>query len=285
MGMDEKLPAETTIGRVRLAVSSLDRAVQFYTDRLGFRLHRRQNGAAELGAGERDLVELVEQPDAKRVLGTTGLYHFAVLTPSRRALAKSLRRIAETRTPVQGFADHGVSEAIYLPDPDGNGIEIYRDRPREEWPLRDGRLAMVTDPLDLDGILSELDGRDELGEGLEPGTVIGHVHLHVRDIAEAEAFYCGVLGFDLVQRYGHTASFVSAGGYHHHLGLNTWAGVGAPPPPPEAVGLRWFEVVLPDRMSMQAVVERARAAGHRAEEHESGVLVRDPSGNGVLLVG
>src|SRR5262249_53780909 len=156
--------------------------------------------------------------------------------------------------------DHLVSEALYLDDPDGNGIEIYRDRPRAEWPRSGGRIRMATDPLDLDGIVAELDRDDRPWDGLAPATVIGHVHLHVADLRAAEAFYHGVLGFDIITNYGGSALFVSAGGYHHHLGLNTWAGVGAPPSPADAAGLRRFAVVLPDPGALEQVAARVRQA-------------------------
>jgi len=154
--MPESIHPDAKIGAVHLTVANLDRSLDFYQNQLGFKLHRREGDTARLGAGGRDLLVLTQIPEAPHPRGTTGLYHFAILVPSRLELARSLRRIAETRTPVQGFSDHLVSEAIYLPDPDGNGIEIYRDRPRDEWPRDDGRLRMATDPLDIDGILAEL---------------------------------------------------------------------------------------------------------------------------------
>ena len=289
--MSESIHPDTTIGAVHLTVSNLDRSLSFYQQALGFIVHRREGDTAHLGvggpaqqeAGGPDLLVLTQRPDARRARGTTGLYHFAVLVPSRLELAQSLRRIGETRTPVQGFSDHLVSEAIYLSDPDDNGIEIYRDRPRSEWPHLDGQLQMATDPLDVDGVLAELAGHDEPWRGLHPQTVIGHMHLHVADIAKAEAFYCGVLGFDLMLRYGSSASFVSAGGYHHHIGLNTWAGVGAPPPPSDAIGLRYFVVRLPNGVELSRVADRVRQAGSDREETQEGMFVRDPSQNGVLL--
>ena len=273
----------TSIGRVSLKVADLERSLDFYQCSLGFGVYDRENGRASLGAGRMDLLDLVEEAGARQARGTTGLYHFAVLVPTRKELATSLRNILETGTPVQGFADHLVSEAIYLPDPDGNGIEIYRDRPRDQWPREGGRLRMATDPLDLDGLMSELEGHNGSWNGLHPETVIGHMHLHVRDISEAEGFYHDVLGFDLVLRYGPSASFLSAGGYHHHLGVNTWAGAGAPPPPEDAVGLRWYEIRIPDQDDLDRVTEQARQAGHALEEREDGLFMRDPSGNGVLL--
>src|SRR5205085_2171022 len=192
----------------------------------------------------------------------------------------ALRRLVETRTVMQGFADHGVSEALYLADPDGNGIEIYRDRPREEWPVIEGQLRMTTDPMDVDGVLGEL--RD--GEAVEPhmpsATRMGHVHLQVSDLAAAEQFYVNVLGFDLMQRYGRGAIFVSAGGYHHHVGLNTWAGVGAPPPPAGSAGLQQYVLRLPNQNAVDDVLQRLREVGWPTEarsRREDGWLIRDPS--------
>jgi catechol 2,3-dioxygenase len=274
---------DTTIGYVHLTIANLNRALTFYQDKLGFQLHRRNGDTAYLGAGGPDLLVLTEQPGARSVSGVTGLYHFAILTPSRVALAQSLRHLAETRTPLQGFSDHLVSEALYLADPDGNGIEIYRDRPRAEWPRQNGQLQMATDPLDIEGILAELGPQPEPWSGLQPETIIGHVHLHVATIPAAEAFYMDTLGFDPILRYGPSASFVSAGGYHHHLGLNTWAGVNAPPPPPDAVGLRYFTINLPDAAALAAVVERVEGAGVAFQEKDEVVFLRDPSQNGVVL--
>ncbi|MCK6626032.1 MAG: VOC family protein [Anaerolineae bacterium] len=273
----------TTIGYVHLIVANLDRSLAFYQENLGFQLHRRDGDTAYLGAGGPDLLVLTEQPGARTVSGVTGLYHFAILTPSRLALAQSLRHLAETRTPLQGFSDHLVSEAIYLADPDGNGIEIYRDRPRSEWPRQNGQLQMATDPLDVQGILAELETQPAPWAGLEPETTIGHVHLHVATIPSAEAFYVETLGFDLIMRYGPSASFVSAGGYHHHLGLNTWAGVNAPPPPPDAAGLRYFTINLPEASALAAVVERIQQAGLAFQEKDGVVFLRDPAQNGVVL--
>jgi catechol 2,3-dioxygenase len=203
--------------------------------------------------------------------------------PSRVELAKSLKRLAETQYPVQGFADHLVSEAIYLPDPDGNGIEIYRDRPRSEWPRLDGQIRMATDPLDLDGLMSELEGHEEAWTGMNSQTVLGHMHLHVGNLPQANAFYGDIIGLDLIMRFGGAALFMSAGGYHHHLGLNTWAGVNAPPPPPDAIGLRYFSMKLPQANEIGAIADRARGNGGSIEETENGVLLRDPFQNGVML--
>jgi catechol 2,3-dioxygenase len=211
-------------------------------------------------------------------------------------LARSLWRLAVTRWPLDGASDHLVSEALYLSDPDGNGIEIYCDRPRAEWPRSDGQLRMATIPLDLDDLLGELgdlSARRGLPAGgadasappdtVAAGTRIGHVHLQVSELRPAEEFYSGVLGFDVTVRGYPGALFVSAGGYHHHIGLNTWNSAGAQPPPARSVGLRDFEVVLSDERALEELLERVRAAGLHPESADGGALVRDPSGNGVLL--
>lgn len=271
------------IGAVHLTISDLRRSVRFYETHLGFTVHRRDDRSASLGAGGPDLLILSPCERAPRVRGTTGLYHFAILVPSRLDLAHALRRLVATDTIMQGAADHGVSEALYLADEDGIGIEIYRDRPRDRWPMAGGQLRMGADPMDLEALLSEA-GRADSTTGLKAGTVIGHVHLHVPDLEGAHAFYAGLLGFELMQRYGPSALFVAAGGYHHHIGLNTWAGVGAPPPPPGAIGLKHFVVQLPDAEALAAVVGRVRAAGIVPEPVEGGLLIHDPAKNAILLL-
>ena len=277
---------ETDIGTVRLTVADLPRSRGFYERALGLRATNREDGSVALGVdGEPALIELTADaaapPLARRA---TGLYHLAVLLPSRRDLAVALRRLADARVPLDGASDHLVSEALYLHDPDGNGIEIYRDRPREEWPHVDGSLEMATLPLDIDDILTELPPASAKDAVVPAGTRIGHVHLQVADLDAAEGFYSGVLGFDVMVKGYAGALFVSAGGYHHHLGLNTWQSLGAGAPPPGAIGLRSFEVALPDADELERVLERVREAGIEAERSGPAVLVRDPSGNVVRLV-
>jgi len=277
------LPTTLTLGQVHLTVANLDRSLAFYQNGLGFRLHRREGATAYLGAGEHDLLALTENTDAKPYARRTGLYHFAVLVPSRFELARSLQRLSLSQTPVQGFSDHLVSEAIYLADPDLNGIEIYRDRPRDQWQDEQGRFRMGSEPLDLDGILAELHGREaEPWHGLAAGTTLGHMHLKVADIAATRAFYCDLLRFDLMASW-HNALFVSAGGYHHHLGLNTWESAGAPPPPPEATGLNYFTIQIPNRAERESVLDRVRAGGGIIEEHPLGLLTRDPAQNALVF--
>ena len=282
--MTTTLPAEAVLGYIYLTVSNMQRALDFYQNSLGMHLHWRDGQAAGLGAGRQDLLRLLENPAARLAPRTTGLYHFALLTPSRVELARVLRQIIRTEAPIQGFSDHGVSEAIYLADPDGNGIEIYRDRPREEWPFQNGMLEMLVDPLDIQALLGELNGMSEDWAGLDPATTLGHVHLHVSELAVAESFYRDVIGFELMQRFGAQASFLSAGGYHHHLGINTWAGVGAPKPPPDSVGLRWYVIVLPTEESLDRIVAGAQEAGVPLQKRDDGVHLHDPSGNGILLM-
>jgi catechol 2,3-dioxygenase len=238
------LPADAHIGQVSLTVRDLDRSLLFYRDVLGFEEARRDGRVSFLGApGGRVIIELHERTDTvPKPRRSSGLFHFAILVPSRAALGRSFRRLAEKRWPISGASDHLVSEALYLDDPDGLGIEIYRDRPRESWQkLMSGEIAMATDPLDLQSVHDE-PGAETPWQGLDAGTVMGHVHLHVPHLDTAEAFYCGQIGFDPILRRYPGALFVSAGGYHHHLGLNTWAGVGAPPPPENAAGIRSFTI-------------------------------------------
>jgi len=283
--MTDSISPLTTIGALALTVSDLDRALDFYQNKLGLSLIERIGDTAHLGSGGRAWLTLTGVPGARKVGRTSGLYHFAVLVPTRFHLAQVLRSLAEGGASFQGAADHGVSEALYLADPDGNGIEVYIDRDPAEWP-RDaqGNLEMVTEGLDLDGLLAELQRDPSPWKGLPAETRVGHVHLHVGNLARAEEFYNGILGLNLVQRYGSAAAFLAAGNYHHHVGINTWAGAGAPQPPPGSVGLRWFELRLPDAAALEQVAARVRAAGITPEERPDGLLLHDPSGNGVVLV-
>jgi catechol 2,3-dioxygenase len=278
-----RIHPETRLGYVHLTVSDLDRSLEFYQRSLGLQIHRCEGDTVHLGAGRGDLLRLSVSPGARRVSGSAGLYHFALLVPSRQELAQSLRRVVETAAPIQGFADHLVSEAIYLVDPDDNGIEIYRDRPRSDWQYGpDGRLKMDTLALDAHGLLA-LAEEGEAQLGLHPDTVLGHMHLHVADLAAAERFYRDVLGFDLVFSDGRSASFLSAGGYHHHIGINTWAGVGAPPQPADALGMRHFGVTLPDQAELDRLMERLAGAAASFDQRDDGLLVRDPSQNRILF--
>jgi catechol 2,3-dioxygenase len=276
---------DTAMGSVHLTVADVERSRSFYERVIGLSSVELEDGAVGLGVpGERLLVVLHGDPAAPPLnRRATGLFHLAILVPSRRDLAFALARLAEARWPLDGASDHLVSEALYLSDPDGNGIEIYRDRPRDEWPRRDGQLEMATLPLDLDSVLGELSGATELQSRAPAGTRIGHVHLQVADLARAEEFYGGVLGFDVMVRGYPGALFVSAGGYHHHLGLNTWHSAGSSPPAAGAIGLRHYEVELPDRAALDAALDRVRTAGIAVAARDGGALVRDPAGIAVLL--
>jgi catechol 2,3-dioxygenase len=280
-----RIHPNTSIGTVRLTIADLGRSRRFYEQVIGLSATEQQDGTLALGvAGERPLLELTGDPAAPALdRHATGLYHLAILMPSRRDLALALARLGEARWPLDGASDHLVSEALYLSDPDGNGIEIYRDRPREEWRQANGQLEMNTLPLDLRSVLAELAGVDRPDPLAPPGTRIGHVHLQVSDLDQAEQFYSAMLGFDVMVRGYPGALFVSAGGYHHHLGLNTWQSRGAAPPAAGAVGLRSFEVVVPTAEERATVLERVRRGGIPVEEQANGSLLRDPSGNALLL--
>jgi catechol 2,3-dioxygenase len=277
-----KLPTTLRLGAVHLTVTDLDRSVAFYENAIGLRLQRREGGVAAMGVGEEELLVLYEEPGARRTGRHAGLYHYALLFTSRKELAHAALCLAAMQTPIQGASDHGTHEAIYLPDPDGNGIELAADRPREAWP-RPLDYAGGPHPLDIDSLLAAVAGEEPRGEA-GPGLVIGHVHLHVGDLERGLGFYRDVLGFELMTFMPGAAAFVSAGGYHHHLGFNVWRGAGVPPVPEGRVGLRHWTVVLGDPEEVAAVRERVLAASIVTEEREGGFLVRDPWGIAVLFV-
>jgi catechol 2,3-dioxygenase len=280
------IAAGTAMGTVSLTVSDLERARTFYERVLGLRPQELEDGDLLFGPPDGPGLVRVHGDASARALDrrATGLYHLAILVPSRRDLADALVRLAQTRWPLDGVADHLVSEALYLSDPDGNGIEIYRDRPREEWHYTGGQLEMSTLALDLDDLAGELSDAPAPQPEAPAGTIVGHVHLQVSDIPRTEAFYHGILGFDVTTRGYPGALFVSAGGYHHHLGLNTWHSRGSAPAAPGTVGLRAYEVVLPDQAELARVLTRIEAAGLVPEPTGDGVTaVRDPSGNVVHL--
>jgi catechol 2,3-dioxygenase len=269
-----RLPATLRLGAVHLTVTDLDRSVAFYEDAIGLRLHRREEAVASMGAGGEDLVVLHEEAGAGRAGRHAGLYHYALLFPSREELARAALRLAATQTPIQGASDHGTHEAIYLPDPDGNGIELAADRPRELWP-KPLEYTGGPHPLDLDGLLAAVAGEEPRGTA-GPGLVIGHVHLHVGNLERGLAFYRDVLGFELMTFMPGAAAFVSAGGYHHHLGFNIWRGENVPPLPEGRVGLRHWTVVLDYPEEIEAMRERVQAAGIEVEDEGEGFLIRDP---------
>ena len=279
--MSPEIADRTTVGPVHLTVADLERSLQYYREAIGLDVLE-QNGRATLGAGERELLALVEEPGAMPAHGHTGLYHFALLLPERVDLARWLAHAGRDGVPLVGLSDHFVSEAIYLSDPDGHGIEIYWDRPREIW---EGEVfeRMTTLPLDVGGVLAELPEPDEPFEQLPDDTVMGHVHLKVASIPDTIAFYRDVLGFDLMAQLGEQAAFLSAGGYHHHIGANTWESAGATAPPDGLAALRQATIVLPDAAERDSVLDRLEQAGHAAEQSDDGPRVRDPSGNALVL--
>jgi catechol 2,3-dioxygenase len=277
---------DTHIGSVHLTVNDLEQQQSFYEQAIGLRELERDGETVRLGPERGPVVlELTGDPDApRRPRGTTGLYHFAILVPGRADLGQALRRVIDAGWRFTGASDHLVSEALYLNDPEGNGIEIYRDRSRDEWPRDDeGVIQMATLPLDLDGVLGEVDGSAPAPAEMPAGTKIGHIHLNVASIPAAEAFYNGALGFDVMVRTYPGALFVAAGGYHHHIGLNTWESAGGQPPAPGSTGLRSFEIVLPSREEADRVAEQARAAGADVSAGTGGAIVLDPWRDAVLL--
>jgi catechol 2,3-dioxygenase len=278
------LPDTLRLGAAHLTVSDLERALSFYQDRLGLRVHRYEPGSAALGSSGEDVLLLVEEPGARRAGRHAGLYHVALLYPSRLELARAGQRLAATRTPIDGASDHRTHEAFYLSDPDGNGLELAADRPRELWPDLNGPAGYAGGrplPLDVHDLLSLVAG-EPMQRHVSPGLGVGHIHLHVGDVPRGIDFYCGVLGFELQASLG-SAAFVSAGGYHHHLAFNVWRGEGVGPAPAGTVGLRHWTIELARPEEIGAARARVQAAGLALEQHGPGFLVRDPWENAVLV--
>lgn len=257
------LPSNIHMGPVELSVADLERSLDYYRGAIGLDVVSANGGEASLGAGGTELLRLVEEPGASPSHGYSGLFHFALLVPDRSSLGEWLAHAARDRVPLTGASDHTVSEALYLRDPDHHGIEIYADRPREQWEGRVGRL-MGTIPLDLEDLVAAAsDEQRESFDGLPDGTTMGHVHLSVADVDETTRFYRDRLGLDVTAQLGDQAVFLSAGGYHHHLGGNTWNSRGAGQPPPGTTRLRSFTIVVPDAQTTETL--------------------EDPSGNTLVL--
>jgi catechol 2,3-dioxygenase len=278
---EARLPDATRLGAIHLTVTDLERALAFYGEVIGLRVHRRDGGEAAIGTGGRDVIVLHEDPSARPAGRHAGLYHVALLFGTRAELARAAVRIAVTRTPIQGASDHGTHEAIYLPDPDGNGLELAWDRDRSVWPSYEEQLAGGIQPLDAEDLLAVVAGEDPVARAAD-GLTVGHVHLHVGDTEAATRFYRDGLGFDVMADLG-TAVFVSAGGYHHHVGFNVWRGRDIPAQPKGTVGFGHWTLVVPDAATLAAVAERLRAVGVPAEPHPEGLLARDPSGIAVVV--
>jgi catechol 2,3-dioxygenase len=278
-----RLPEATRLGRVRLQVADLARSVEYYGHVIGLRVIDKEDGRAVLGAYGDDapLIELYEHPGAAPVprRGRLGLYHFAILLPDRASLGRFAGHLASIGARA-GASDHLVSEAFYLQDPDGLGIEVYADRPRSSWQVRDRQLLMATEPLDVNDLVRATGA--EPWAGIPSGTVIGHVHLHVADLHEAASFYHEALGFDAVVWSYPSALFVSAGGYHHHLGLNTWA-AGAPAALPNDARLLDWEIIVPSHADADAAASSLRDHGFDVVQEDSGWRATDLWGTSVLI--
>jgi len=278
-----RLPDATQLGRVRLQVSDLARSLAFYEGTLGMRIVERHANEVLLAAhgDDRVLVELVERRGARPAgRGRLGIFHFAILLPDRPALGRFVRHLAECGMQA-GAGDHLVSEAFYLTDPDGLGIEVYADRPRSTWQRIGRELMIATDPVDMRAIVDAAGG--EPWTGMPAGTVIGHVHLHVGDLARGSAFFSDALGFDRITWRYPGALFLGAGGYHHHLGTNTWAGPAARAPEQDDARLLEWTIELPSAGDVAAAAESIAGAGHPVEVVADGKLTRDPWGTVIRL--
>lgn len=284
---------DTKIGSVVLNVSNLDHQVDFYDQLLGFQLLKQEAGQAFLGTAKKELLQLVEQPEYKRYSRVTGLYHFAVLFPNQGDLARVMKRLFEFGYPNHP-TDHILTKTTYLDDPEGNGIELYTESPEDgTWIMdqdsfyarrADGSISSGREPLNVEALFKHLEADARLDLPIPGNTCIGHVHLHVGNLDEALSFYHGVLGFDVMGRTDAARmAFVSAGGYHHHIGLNTWQGEGAPKAPPDALGLRHFSIELPNKVALDEITQRIEQDGISAEITGDGLYLHDPSRNGVLF--
>ncbi|GGG55289.1 VOC family protein [Paenibacillus radicis (ex Gao et al. 2016)] len=284
--MDYHIPGDTVLGAVKLKISDLQRSIAFYEETVGLQVKERTATTASLSIEGGEPLVLLEQipnavitPPRRR---TTGLYHFAILLPNRPSLGQALKRLIASGIAI-GQADHLVSEALYISDPDNNGIEIYADRPRSQWKKdANGDYVMASDPIDWEGLLAA--AGDLPDQGMPSGTIIGHVHLHTIGLPESRAFYHHLLGFEIVGDYqAMRALFVAAGGYHHHLGLNIWAGIGAPPSAADMTGLDYFTIIYPNGETLAAAVKRLQENGAPVQETDDGYLTTDPSGIRIRL--
>ncbi|MRN52584.1 VOC family protein [Paenibacillus monticola] len=279
------LHPDFTIGLVQIRVSNLERSLAFYQNIVGLSILRQAGREVEMTADGQNVLLILREIENAKVLrrnSVAGLYHFAILVPNRPSLGLVMRNLIATGIHV-GQGDHLVSEALYIQDPDNNGIEIYRDRPRDTWEHdTEGHVKMATDPVDVDGLMAASAGLP--WNGLPAGTVMGHVHFHVGDLGQAKVFYVDLLGFELTAHYGDAAMFISAGGYHHHIGLNIWAGQGAPAAPVDAAGIDYFTLLLPNEEERTAVVERVRQAGYAVEDIGGVPAFRDPWNIGIRLI-
>lgn len=277
---NQTLSTGLVLGAPQLAVADLERALVFYRDLLGMQLHNNNGNIAQLGTTESVLIELIQQEQAVHPAhNTTGLFHVAFLFASQRDLARTMMRLFQAGYRVGGASDHLVSQAFYLDDPDGNGIELYYDRPRAEWPMNGKFVAMDTLPLDIEAFFSVLQGDKEPLGAIADSTSVGHMHLRVSNIKAASQFYTDVVGFDLMQANYPGAAFVAVNGYHHHLGMNEWQSRGAAPAPANAVGLRFSRFSLPSQADLDALKQRLNAANYTTQEQDGELRFSDPAGN------
>lgn len=277
-------PAPLAPAEVTLSVADLGRSIEYWEQAIGLRTNHRSGATARLGVPGRDLVVLEEQPGARPVRGGhTGLFHLALLVPTRQDLAAWLAHAAATGVQLTGASDHFVSEALYLRDPDLHGIEIYADRPRDTWRHEeDGSLSMGTEPLDLDDLMREHDASHPF-ERMADDARMGHLHLHVAHLPDARRFYSELIGLDVMVEYRGQASFLSSGGYHHHVGLNVWAGVGAPPPARDQASLQRAAIEVQGAGALDRIEARLADGGYAPARDGDAVLVDDPSRNPLLL--
>lgn len=279
MTVDDRLAVDTRLGRLSLTVPSFEETIPFYRDVVGLAIHERTGSRTVLGAPEQPLLELVEDSTARpRNAAEAGLYHYALRVPTRAALGAALERIQDGWQ-LDGASDHGVSEALYLSDPANNGVEIYWDRPREEWPMdADGQVLMETSPLDLDDVLAASND----GATVPVETDLGHVHLEVTDVGAARDFYVDAFGMGVRAQYSASSLFVAAGDYHHHIGLNTWNGR-TEPAGTDSVGLNWFEIIVPDASELRRVVDQLLENGVDVLGEGGELQVVDPAGIPIRL--
>jgi catechol 2,3-dioxygenase len=274
----------TYVSHVHLFVSDLERSLLFYQKVIGFQVLEKNEQKAVLTADGKTALLTIEQPEhvAQKQSRTTGLYHFALLLPTRADLARVLMHLVKSGYPLQGASDHDVSEAIYLGDPDGNGIEIAYDRPADKWTWANGEVGMTTVALDTQDLFTEIGGKE--WNGLPAETVMGHIHLHVAELEKTKEFYTKGLSFDVVLNYGAQALFISTGGYHHHIGLNIWNGIGAPAPKENSPGMKSFNLILPSEEARKNTVANLQQLGAFVQDENGVVLTKDPSGNTIHLL-
>jgi catechol 2,3-dioxygenase len=282
MNMKFHSKPNTFVGHVKIKVENIDRSLKYYQEVIGFQILEQTKTKVKLTTDGKTSVLSLEQPEnvVPKQRRTTGLYHFALLLPQRSDLASIVNHFRESGIRI-GSSDHLVSEALYLSDPDGNGIEIYADRDPSEWNWNNGEVAMAVDPLNFEDLL--LNEKQQEWKGLPAGTVMGHIHLHVSDLQKTEEYYTKGLGFEVVNRYGLQALFISTGKYHHHIGLNTWNGVGAPTPPVESVGLESFTLIFPKKEARAIVLDNLKKIGATVTEEKDTFITFDPSGNCIHL--